>query len=91
MRPTAAGRKALENFITIRGGSGDVVKIMDGNKLLGYRELPFAIKELHRGAIYLHGGRSYEVQELRLDARSALVKPVKASFITRLYTPRFRR
>lgn len=86
VRPSADGRKALENFITIRG-SGDVVKIRDGNKLLGYRELPFAIKELHRGAIYLHGGRAYEVQELRLDARSAFVKPVKASFTTRpLYT-----
>ncbi|MGC8597592.1 MAG: DEAD/DEAH box helicase [Thermocladium sp.] len=84
--PTPLGRQLLRRFVTIRG-SGDVVKIRSGNHTLGYRELPMALRELHRGAIYLHGGRAYEVLDLRLDLRLAIVKPTNAGFTTKpLYT-----
>ena len=36
----------------------------------------------HEGAIYLHGGRQFEVAELDLDARRALVQPFEGDWYT---------
>lgn len=49
----------LQNF-SIRG-IGAAVEIYNGTKKVGSRSLPMALSELHPGAIYLHGGRTYEV------------------------------
>ena len=49
----------LQNF-SIRGiGAG--IDIYKGNQKVGQRALPMALSELHPGAIYLHGGKTYEV------------------------------
>ncbi len=37
---------------------------------------------VHPGSIYLHMGRSYEVDELDFDGRRALVRPFAGDFYT---------
>ena len=41
-----------------------------------------ALSTVHDGAVYLHLGRSYEVRELDLDARRALVEPFDGDWYT---------
>ena len=46
---------------------------------------------MHEGAVYLHLGRPYEVRELDLDSRRALVEPFDGDWYTqpkRETTPR---
>ncbi len=52
-----AARKALAKY-NIRG-IGDNVMIRLGRRIIGERSMPMAARELHPGAIYLHGGRAY--------------------------------
>ncbi len=63
--PTLRGKRELKNY-NLRG-IGEQVKIVVGNKTIGFRSLPMALRELHPGAIYLHGGRCYSVISLNLD------------------------
>lgn len=47
---------------------GERVIILDeNNKEIGWREVPIALRELHPGAIYFHGGRIYEVLDLDIS------------------------
>ncbi len=50
-------KRALAKY-NIRG-IGDSVVIREGKRIIGERSMPMAARELHPGAIYLHGGRSY--------------------------------
>ncbi|MHA1959983.1 MAG: DEAD/DEAH box helicase [Candidatus Thorarchaeota archaeon] len=58
-------------------GIGDTVEIRLGNKLIGDRSMPMAAQELHPGALYLHGGETY--QSLQYDYRPGFgrVKVIK--------------
>ncbi len=71
---SSKGREVAKAIHGIRGGIGDVVKIVEGRRVIGHRELPMALRELHDGAIYLHGGRVYEVYKLDLGSRTAHVR-----------------
>ncbi len=51
-------------------------------ELLGTVELTRAHSTVHQGAIYLHLGRSYEVHELDLERRQALVAPFDGDWYT---------
>jgi len=62
-----------ENFAVIDFSSGE---------LLGSVELTRAHSTVHRGAIYLHLGRSYEVHELDLERGQALVAPFDGDWYT---------
>jgi DEAD/DEAH box helicase domain-containing protein len=62
-----------ENFALIDGSSGE---------LLGTIELVRAYSTIHPGAIYLHLGRSYQVLELDLDGRRALLEPFSGDWFT---------
>jgi DEAD/DEAH box helicase domain-containing protein len=73
-----AGRVALrsasaDSFVLIDAGSGEV---------LGTIEAARAFSTVHNGAIYLHLGRSYEVLELELDARRAMLTPFGGDHFT---------
>ena len=70
---TLEGLKKLKNY-SIRGIS-DRVKIVEGKRIIGERALPMALRELHPGAIYLHGGRVYVSK--RLEKRKAIVERSK--------------
>ncbi|RLF24054.1 MAG: hypothetical protein DRN15_03940 [Thermoprotei archaeon] len=80
--PTRSGIKLCRERRSLRA-TGDIVLIVDerGN-VIGEREMPMALRELHPGAIYLHGGRVYEVLELK--GRRAMVREVPKTI--RIYT-----
>ncbi len=54
---------------TIRGVGDQVEIVLRDDRLIGQRELPMAIRELHPEAVYLHGGRIYRVLELELSRK----------------------
>jgi DEAD/DEAH box helicase domain-containing protein len=70
--------------VSLRSASPDSVAVVDvaSGELLGTVETSRAPNTVHDGAIYLHLGRSYEVNELDLDARRALVTPFDGNWYT---------
>ncbi|MGH3051064.1 MAG: DEAD/DEAH box helicase, partial [Gaiellaceae bacterium] len=73
-----AGRVALrsaslDNFALIDATSGEI---------LGTIEASRAYSTVHEGAIYLHLGRSYNVLELDLAARRAILEPFSGNYFT---------
>jgi DEAD/DEAH box helicase domain-containing protein len=78
----AGGYPAAE--VSLRSASPDSFAIVDvaSGELLGSTEAARAHSTVHEGAIYLHLGRSYEVRELDLQRRRALVAPFDGDWYT---------
>lgn len=57
-------------------GVGPEVQVVCGDRVIGSRELPMALHDLHPEAVYLHGGEVYEVESLDLEALKASVRRV---------------
>jgi DEAD/DEAH box helicase domain-containing protein len=70
--------------VSLRSASLDSFAIVDvsSGELLGTTEAARAFSTVHQGAIYLHLGRSYEVCELDLERRRALVTPFDGGWYT---------
>jgi DEAD/DEAH box helicase domain-containing protein len=70
--------------VSLRSASPDSFAIVDvaSGELLGTTEAARAHSTVHKGAIYLHMGRSYEVRELDLERRRALVRPFDGDWYT---------
>ncbi len=70
--------------VSLRSSSPDSFAIVDvsSGELLGQTEAARAHSTIHDGAIYLHQGRSYEVSELDLEHRRALVAPFNGDWYT---------
>jgi DEAD/DEAH box helicase domain-containing protein len=70
--------------VSLRSSSPDSFAIVDvsSGELLGNTEAARAHSTVHDGAIYLHQGRSYEVRELDLENRRALVAPFDGDWYT---------
>jgi DEAD/DEAH box helicase domain-containing protein len=70
--------------VSLRSASPDSFAIVDvsSGELLGQTEAARAHSTIHDGAIYLHQGRSYEVRELDLEHRRALVAPFDGDWYT---------
>jgi DEAD/DEAH box helicase domain-containing protein len=70
--------------VSLRSASRDNVAIVDtaSGELLGTVETSRAHTTTHEGAIYLHGGRTYEVAALDLETRRALVQPFSGDWYT---------
>lgn len=70
--------------VSLRSASLDSFAIVDvsSGELLGTTEAARAHTTIHQGAVYMHLGRSYEVQELDLDRRRALVAPFAGDWYT---------
>ncbi len=70
--------------VSLRSASIDSFAIVDGTsgELLGTTEAARAHSTVHQGAIYMHLGRSYEVRELDLERRRALVAPFDGDWYT---------
>jgi len=58
-----------------------IVEVSSG-ELLGTVDAGRAFNTTHDGAVYLHGGRSFEVARLDLELRRALVKPFDGDWYT---------
>ena len=80
--------KQAEDFpaarVSLRSASADNVSVVDAGsgELLGTVELARACGTVHEGAIYLHMGRAYEVHELDLHLRRAIVQPFGGDWYT---------
>src|SRR6478672_1185251 len=72
--------------IALRSASADSVAIIDATsgEMLGNVEAERAFSTVHPGAIYLHLGRSYEVAELDVGSRRAIVKPFEGDYYTQV-------
>src|SRR6266511_104694 len=70
--------------ISLRSASADSVAVIDqrSGELLGAVEAERAFSTVHPGAVYLHLGRSYEVRELDVEARRAVVEPFEGDWYT---------
>jgi DEAD/DEAH box helicase domain-containing protein len=70
--------------VSLRSASPDsfaIVELQSG-ELLGTTEAARAHSTVHQGAIYHHQGRAYEVRELDLENRRALVAPFDGDWYT---------
>jgi DEAD/DEAH box helicase domain-containing protein len=78
----AGGYPAAE--VSLRSASPESFDIVDvsSGELLGSTEAARAHSTVHEGAIYMHLGRSYEVRELDLERRRALVSPFDGDWYT---------
>ena len=70
--------------VSLRSASPESFAIVDvsSGELLGSTEAARAHSTVHQGAIYMHLGRTYEVRELDLERRRALVAPFDGDFYT---------
>jgi DEAD/DEAH box helicase domain-containing protein len=70
--------------LSLRSASGDAFAVIDGEsgEVLGSIDAARAYSTAHDGAVYLHGGRSFEVASLDLDTRHAVVRPFGGDFYT---------
>ena len=70
--------------ISLRSASPDSVAIVEerSGEMLGNVEAERAFSTVHPGAVYLHLGRAYEVRELDVDRRRALVEPFEGDWYT---------
>ena len=70
--------------VSLRSASPDRFAIVDrsSGEVLGDVESARAHDTVHDGAIYLHLGRSYEVTELDIDGRRAIVTPFDGQWYT---------
>jgi DEAD/DEAH box helicase domain-containing protein len=70
--------------LSLRSASRDAVAIVDtgSGELIGNVDVQRSMNTVHDGAIYLHGGRSYEVSGLDLEGRRALVHPFDGDWYT---------
>src|SRR5215218_303944 len=70
--------------VSLRSAGRDGFVIVDtaSGELLGTVDAARAFTTTHEGAVYLHGGRSFEVAELDLDQRRVLVAPFSGDWYT---------
>ncbi len=60
--------------VNIRGASSDTVQLIVSGEELGSMEYWRAIQQAHAGAIYMHRGQTYVVENLDLNARQASLR-----------------
>jgi DEAD/DEAH box helicase domain-containing protein len=71
--------------VALRSASADSVAVVerDSGEMLGLVEAERAFTTVHPGAIYLHLGRSYEVERLDVEGRRAIVSRFEGDWYTR--------
>ena len=72
--------------ISLRSASSDTLAVVesDSGEMIGQVEAERAFSTVHPGAIYLHLGRSYEVADLDLRARRAIVRQFEGDYYTQV-------
>ncbi len=70
--------------VALRSASADSFLLIDATsgEVIGTVEAARAYGTVHEGAVYLHLGRAYEVLELDLDGRRALLDPFSGDYFT---------
>ncbi len=80
-----AGSEFVAAKIPLRSASADSVAVIerDSGEMLGLVESERAFTTIHPGAVYLHLGRSYEVEQLDIAGRRAIVSRFDGDWYTR--------
>jgi DEAD/DEAH box helicase domain-containing protein len=80
--PRGPGYPAAE--IALRSASPDAVAIVEAQngELIGTVEAARSHSTVHTGAVYLHMGSAFEVEDLDLAARRAVVRPFQGDWYT---------
>ncbi len=75
----------VANRIPLRSASADSVAVIerDAGEMLGLVEAERAFTTVHPGAVYLHLGRSYEVERLDVEERRAIVSSFDGDWYSR--------
>jgi DEAD/DEAH box helicase domain-containing protein len=75
----------VANRISLRSASADSVAVIEreSGEMLGLVEAERAFSTIHPGAVYLHLGRSYEVERLDVEERRAIVSSFDGDWYTR--------
>jgi DEAD/DEAH box helicase domain-containing protein len=70
--------------ISLRSAGMESVAVVeaDGGELIGSVEIARAHSTIHPGAVYLHLGKSFEVEDLDLHSSRALVRPFSGDWYT---------
>jgi DEAD/DEAH box helicase domain-containing protein len=70
--------------LSLRSASPDSFTIVESEagELIGFVEAERAFSTVHPGAVYLHLGEPYEVEELDIEGRRALVRPAEGNYYT---------
>ena len=79
-----AGRDYPAARVPLRSTGPDAFTVVDAESgtMLGLVERERAFTTVHQGAIYLHLGEAYQVLELNLEGRVALVQPFSGDWYT---------
>ena len=79
--------ETAHSAVSLRGGAGEEVMIVDASdgRLLGTIDAARATSQVHPGAVYLHQGESFVIEELLLSDYVALARPETPEYST---TPR---
>jgi DEAD/DEAH box helicase domain-containing protein len=79
------GTEFVASKIPLRSASADSVAVIEreSGEMLGLVEAERAFTTIHPGAIYLHLGRSYEVEQLDVRGRRAIVSRFEGDWYTR--------
>ncbi|MBB4948300.1 DEAD/DEAH box helicase domain-containing protein [Kitasatospora gansuensis] len=77
-------RERAVDSVDLRGSGGSPVQIVESStgRLLGTVDAAAAHTTVHTGAVHLHQGRSYLVQDLDLESSVALVEPAEPPYTT---------
>jgi DEAD/DEAH box helicase domain-containing protein len=80
------GRDYPAARVSLRSGDVESFTVVDAStgSLLGLVERERAYSTVHDGAVYLHMGEQYLVEELDLDGRVALVRPASVDWYTQV-------
>lgn len=70
--------------IALRSASADNFHIVDSEngEVMGTVEAERAFTTVHPGAVYMHIGRQYEIDELSLDSRTVVARPFDGDWYT---------
>jgi DEAD/DEAH box helicase domain-containing protein len=79
-----AGRDYPAARVALRSTGPEAFAIVEGSSgtILGIVEQERAYSTVHEGAVYLHLGDSFRVQELDLESRTAVVEPFSGDYYT---------
>ncbi|MBK8293995.1 MAG: DEAD/DEAH box helicase [Solirubrobacterales bacterium] len=75
----------VASSVSLRSSSAENVAVVDGSsgEVIGTVEFGRAFTTIHPGAVYMHFGNSYEVEQLDLAGAQAVVRPFDDEWYTR--------
>lgn len=74
--------KRPASIINLNSAFSSLIEVRIRNKLLETLTLPQAYREAHEGAILIHQGEKYFIEQLNLEKRTAIASPVDIDYYT---------